>query len=97
MKYKVIFETASVENHFRKPMSRIPQKFQDDIMHAIESLSDNPRRHGVIKIVPPVHLFNLQAYYRIRVSDYRVLYNINDIRKVVSIIDLAKRDEKTYK
>jgi mRNA-degrading endonuclease RelE of RelBE toxin-antitoxin system len=34
------------------------------------------------------------ARYRLRVSSYRVLYDVDDQRKKVMILKLAKRDEQ---
>ena len=97
MEYKVIFATASVERHFKKSIERIRSDGREVVMQAVEGLARNPRPHGVIKIVPPVVVYHLKAYYRIRVGDFRILYDIYDERRLVSVICLTKRDEKTYK
>jgi mRNA interferase RelE/StbE len=36
------------------------------------------------------------AQYRLRISPYRLLYDIDDQRKKVILLKLAKRDEHTY-
>ena len=36
------------------------------------------------------------AEYRLRVGSYRVLYDIDDQRKKVVLLKLAKRNEQTY-
>ncbi|GAG72873.1 unnamed protein product [marine sediment metagenome] len=46
----------------------------------------------------PLFRFNkYTAQYRIRVGDYRVLYDIDDNKKIVWILTIRKRGEKTYK
>ncbi len=42
------------------------------------------------------HLSNHLHEYRLRVGDYRVLFNVFDDIEVVSIEEVMKRDENTY-
>ena len=37
------------------------------------------------------------AYYRLRVGDWRVIYEIEDARRVVRILRILRRSEKTYR
>lgn len=41
-------------------------------------------------------LTNHSAGYRLRVGDYRVLFNVFESIEVVSIEEVRKRDERTY-
>ena len=66
-------------------------------MDAVLGLAENPRPQGVLKIKPPVAIYNFVAQYRIRIGAYRILYDIDDGRKKVCIIALRRRDEKSYK
>lgn len=100
MKYKVRFPAPSVENKFNKLLSKIPQNIQDDIMEAVENLADNPRPYGkkpFKKLKTPVQFHQFAASCRIRIGGYRVLYDIDDKRKLVWILALRKRSERTYK
>lgn len=103
MKYEVKFPNHSIENEkkFNRLLSKIPQiKIQYKIIDAVEKLANNPRPYGkkpFKKLKPPVQLYQLTAQYRIRIGDYRVLYDIDDGRKIVWILALRKRGEKTYK
>lgn len=36
------------------------------------------------------------AQYRLRIGPYRLLYDVDDQRKKVILLKLAKRDEHTY-
>ncbi|MCI0343418.1 MAG: type II toxin-antitoxin system RelE/ParE family toxin [Planctomycetales bacterium] len=53
----------------------------------IDSLSENPRPPGVKK------LRAAQDSYRVRVGDYRIVYGIDDARKVVTVERVAHRSE----
>ena len=101
MHYDVKFPTKSIANKFRKKLEKVsPPDAQQKIMEKVEALSSNPRPFGrkLFKhIKPPVHVYRYIARYRIRVSSYRVLYDIDDNRKIVWIYSLRKREEDTYK
>ena len=101
MRYKVAFPTHSIEKKFDKLLSKIPRiTIQDEIMDAIEKLGDNPRPFGkkpFKKLKPPIQFYQFTAQYRIRIGDYRVLYDVDDGKKIVWILALRKRGERTYK
>ncbi len=101
MKYEVKFPTHSIEKSFEKFLLKIPQRnIQDKIIQVIEKLANNPRPFGkkpFKKLKPPIQFYKYTAQYRIRVGDYRVLYDIDDNKKIVWILTLRKRGEKTYK
>ena len=101
MKYEVRFPTHSIEKRFEKFLLKIPQRnTQNKIMQAIEKLANNPHPFGekpFKKLKPPVQFYEYTAQYRIRVGDYRVLYDIDDNKKIVWILTIRKRGEKNYK
>lgn len=62
------------------------------IKEAIQRLAENPRARGTIKLEgAPV------ARYRYRIGDYRILFDIDDEAEIIEILDIRKRDERTYK
>lgn len=62
------------------------------IKDAIQRLMANPRLHGTVKLESaPV------TQYRYRVGDLRILFDIDDERQVIEILDIRKRDERTYR
>jgi len=101
MKYEVRFPTYSIEKRFEKFLLKIPQRnTQNKIMQKVEKLANNPNPFGkkpFKKLRPPIQFYKYTAQYRIRVGDYRVLYDIDDNKKIVWILTLRKRSEKTYK
>ena len=74
-----------------------PTIVKEDIINKIRGLSNNPRPKRVLKIKAPVEVYNYTAQYRIRVANYRVLYDVEDKKKTVWILALRKRGEGTYK
>ena len=81
MKYRIRI-IPSAEHQFRKLSSVL----QDRIARKILSLANHPRPHGSRKLRDT-------QFYRIRIGDYRVIYSINDTRRVVKILDLGHRRE----
>ena len=101
MKYEVKFPSHSVEKKFEKVFLKIqPVKLQEEIMQAVNKLVNNPRPYGekpFKKLKPPIQLYQYIAQYRIRIGDYRVLYDVDDEKKTVWILVLRRRSEKTYR
>lgn len=97
MKYEVKFPTPSIEKKFLKILNNItPKEIREQIKEKVLSLADNPRPYGEPKIKPPLEVYNYVAQYRLRVGNYRVLYDVDDKRKTVWILALRKRNERTY-
>jgi mRNA interferase RelE/StbE len=67
-------------------LEAINEPYYSSIKTAIYSLTDNPRPNGYKKLKG-------QDGYRIRVGDYRIIYQIQDKILVVEVIDLGHRKE----
>lgn len=62
------------------------------IKDVVKKLEQEPRTHGTIKLNDaPV------AQYRYRIGNFRILFDIDDEKKIVAILDIRKRDERTYR
>ncbi len=100
MSYQVLFPTLSAEKKFGKTLSKVfPQKIRTEIIRKIELLAQNPRpidAGSFKRLNPPVEIDGLTAEYRLRIGDYRVLYDVDDPKKTVWILALRKRNEGTY-
>ena len=70
---------------------RIQRRNFERLRTAIRSLADDPRPRGVRKIE------GAERAYRIRVGDYRVVYEIYDKEGLVLILQAARRSETTYR
>jgi len=101
VKYEVRFPTSSLEDKFYKVLSKVTlRSIQDQIMEETASLAVNPYPYGkkvFKKLAPPIKLQQYTAQYRLRIKDYRVLYDVDEKRKVVWVFVLRIRSEKTYK
>lgn len=100
MKYEVKFPNHSLEKDFAQVIIKIhPVSLQDRIMQEVQKLAENPRPFGAKpfkKLKPPIQLSQYLAQYRIRIGDFRVLYDIDNAKKTVWILALRRRSEKTY-
>jgi mRNA interferase RelE/StbE len=61
----------------RRQIKKLPREVQKRIIERVEELSASPRPAGVIKLVSEENL------YRVRVGEYRVVYQIRD-RELIS-------------
>ena len=85
--YKAIFSRRA-----QKAFLDLPDKEARKIKESIEKLRQNPGIHGTIKLENvPV------ASYRYRAGNYRILFDVNDDAKMVEILDIKKRDDRTYR
>lgn len=78
--YEVVIERQAL-----KQLAKIPAPYYSKITEALKSLSKNPRPNGYIKLKG-------RMGYRIRVGDYRIIYNIND--NVLTVFVLLIGDRK---
>ncbi len=63
---------------------------QKRIVRAVGALSRFPDAPGIKA------LKNHRYGYRMRVGDYRVLFDVFDHARIVSVEEVKKRDERTY-
>ena len=81
MKYRVhIIRSAEEE------IDRLPLSMNRRISHKILSLEQKPRPRGSKKL-------SAREQYRLRVGDYRILYDIDDRNQVVTILAVGHRSE----
>ena len=69
-----------------KDLRSIPQRDIAHILTAVETLKQQPRRHGVEKLV------GVEGY-RLRVGHYRILFTIDDAARLISIYRIKHRRE----
>ena len=69
-----------------KELGKINEPYYSSIKSAIVALSKNPRPNGYIKLKG-------RTGYRIRVGNYRVIYDIFDNMLVIDIITLGHRKD----
>ena len=98
MPYQLVFPTKNIEKRFEKFQKRLTEKQRQQIKEAVLALKENPRPQGKTgkKLGNPVVLFQWIAQYRIRIGDYRVLYDIDDEQKNIILLGIRRRNENTY-
>ncbi len=79
---RYVVEVAPV---VRKTLKRLSRTDKDRLLVKIESLGDDPRPHGYKDLV------GFKNFYRIRVGEYRIIYNIFDDVLIVSVVELITR------
>jgi mRNA interferase RelE/StbE len=75
-----------IEKSAQKDLAKIPRKDQNRIIKSIEELSRNPRPAQSKKLTG-------RDAWRIRVGDYRVIYEIYDIRLLILIVVIGHRKD----
>ena len=78
-KYKITFKRSVT-----KDFLNIPKQDVARILNKIESLSDDPRAEGCIKIAG-------KELYRSRQGMYRIIYEIYDQSLIVNVIKIGRR------
>ena len=81
MVYSLSFSKQAV-----KELQKINEPFYSSIKQAIINLADNPRPSGCKKLKG-------RDGYRIRVGNYRVIYEIFDNELVVEVVTLGHRKD----
>jgi mRNA interferase RelE/StbE len=80
MTYRITLTGTAV-----KERERLDETVRERIDRAIRSLGEAPRPPGVKKLA------GSQRDWRIRIGDYRVLYEIDDQQEVITIWRIAHR------
>ncbi len=68
----------------QKELAQLPGETYERVRDAIRALSQNPRPPGCLKLTG-------REGWRIRVSDYRVIYEIDDPQHTVTILHVGHR------
>ena len=80
--YRVLLERSA-----ERDLRRLTPPIHDRVIAALQALADNPRPQGCRKLVGSVN------DWRIRVGDYRVVYEIADVIRVVRVHRVRHRRE----
>jgi mRNA interferase RelE/StbE len=78
--YNLSFKSSAAKE-FRKLSPQVKQRITD----AIERLIVNPRDSGVVKLKGDDNL------YRLRVGDYRIVYEIDDLINKITVTRIRHR------
>ncbi len=83
MIYKII-----ITKHALKEIINLPAKTSKQVSLVIDDLANNPRPHGSKKLKG-----EKEYLWRVRVGDYRIIYQIAETIKVVEIRKVGHRKD----
>ncbi|MBI4505317.1 MAG: type II toxin-antitoxin system RelE/ParE family toxin [Chloroflexi bacterium] len=83
--YEVILRSRRVQ----KELDDLPVKNREPVLRRLQALADNPRPARCEKLEGDI--------YRIRVADHRVIYLVDDERRLVYVGAVRRRSEATYR
>jgi mRNA interferase RelE/StbE len=69
-----------------KELAQLPKKERLHVEDDVEALASNPRPHGAKKLTG-------RDGYRIRSGDYRIVYEINDRLRSVTVLHVGHRKD----
>lgn len=78
---------VEVARRVLKTLSGLPRREQQRIRAAIDLLAEQPRPPGA------AHLVGESNVYRVRVGDYRIVYEIFDDRLVIQVVRIGHRKD----
>ena len=81
MTYRVI-----LPKRVQKELDRLPSVIHDRIIATATKLEENPRPSGCLKL-------GGRNAWRIRVGEYRIIYEIDDAKQLVVVTTIAHRKE----
>ena len=68
----------------QKEMAQLPKQEYERIKEAVQNLSDDPRPQGCKKLTG-------REGWRIRIGDYRVIYEIDDAKQIMTVLHIGHR------
>ncbi len=80
MRYRVEFSP-----HANREFKKLPKTVKEEIDSVINALAENPRPYGYRK------LHRWEDKYRVRIGDYRVIYEIHDGVLLVLVVSVGDR------
>ena len=70
----------------QKQLERIPADVQERMLAALEGLVESPRPEGCSKLAG-------REAWRVRVGDYRIIYEVHDDKQVVIVVVIRHRKD----
>ena len=77
--------TVQLTASAKKALGRMPPDIRERLTLAVAALRSDPRPPGVVKLTGEDNV------YRVRVGDYRILYEIHDNSLIVIVVKIAHR------
>ena len=83
-----MYHVTTASRRVEKEIIDLPRSVRERVLRAIQQLSDNPRPLGSRKLSG-----EMRGAWRIRVGDYRVIYDVDDDQKTAVILAVLHRRE----
>lgn len=80
--------TVSLKRRAEQALQRLPKTVRIRVDVLLMQLADNPRPPGVAKLSGQAG-----SHWRIRIRDYRILYQIDDQRHLVEVYRIKHRSQ----
>jgi mRNA interferase RelE/StbE len=80
--YRIEFKQTA-----KKELAQLPRPIAEKVAERIKALAENPRPDGCKKLTGSTYS------YRIRISDYRVVYSITDQCLIIQVIKIGHRKD----
>lgn len=78
---------VQIEPAVDRTVSKLTPRVRDRILRRIQELANDPRPPGCVKLA------GVADTYRIRVGDYRILYEVHDRMILVVVVRVGHRRE----
>jgi mRNA interferase RelE/StbE len=78
--YRVILKPSA-----EKELNRLPKPIKSRVINKLTELETSARPIGSIKLA------GAGATYRVRAGDYRIVYEVDDVRRIVFVTIIAHR------
>jgi mRNA interferase RelE/StbE len=75
-----------ITNFAERKIKKLEEHLRGEVIGLIYKLAENPRPHGCKKLKG-------REAYRVRLRDYRIIYEIRDKVLVVTVVDVGHRKE----
>jgi mRNA interferase RelE/StbE len=82
--------TVELQRGAERQFDRLSAELKRSVLRALRSLEQDPRRPGA----RPVR--SMPGSLRMRAGDYRIIYEVDDARRLVLVSRIARRD-KAYR
>ena len=79
-RYSVVVARRAIRS-----IARLPRQDQRQVQAAIDLLADEPRPPGCVALAGE------ESVYRVRIGNYRILYEVIDARLVIQVVRVGHR------
>ena len=80
--------TVYLKSRAERELRNLPQNIRTRVDVRLEALANNPRPPGVVKLSGET-----DSHWRIRVGEYRILYQIDDRHHLIEIYRIKHRSQ----